>query len=173
MTVLPHKVYRAQPGGIFTDKDAAIIGPAIESLADGEGYPSTEMILDAARNPESPLHRYFEWDQAEAAHKYNLEQARYLARSWRIEVVYEKRGEQTTYLMPGMVNLRVGSEGKRAYIPINDVLETPELLAQAKADAEKQARYWYARFGLYRKLEPFRQLEPMFQAIESTFLASE
>jgi hypothetical protein len=47
-------------------------------------------VIDAAKNPKSPLHQYFEWDDTEAARKYRIEQARELIRTIKIEVVHEE-----------------------------------------------------------------------------------
>lgn len=43
-------------------------------------------VVDAARDPASPLHAHFEWDDSAAAEKYRLDQARTLIRSVKIEV---------------------------------------------------------------------------------------
>jgi len=44
-------------------------------------------VLTEARNPDSPLHPMFEWDDQVAAHQYRLDQARALIREVRVEVV--------------------------------------------------------------------------------------
>lgn len=46
-------------------------------------------VVDAARNPKSPLHAYFEWDNDRAADAYRLGQARQLIRSVKITIDYE------------------------------------------------------------------------------------
>lgn len=43
-----------------------------------------EKVVDAARDPASPLHSYFEWHDGEAARLYRLQQARDLVKSARI-----------------------------------------------------------------------------------------
>ena len=48
-------------------------------------------IVEAARSPESPLHRYFEWDDTSAAEKYRISQARELLRSVRLKTTIEDR----------------------------------------------------------------------------------
>ena len=60
---------------------------AIHSLTLGNGGALTPAaVVDAARDPTSPLHASFEWDNTEAAHQYRLDQARTLIRSVRIDV---------------------------------------------------------------------------------------
>lgn len=43
-------------------------------------------VVNAARDPDSPLHSHFEWNDSDAAEKYRLMQARTLIRSVRIEI---------------------------------------------------------------------------------------
>jgi hypothetical protein len=51
------------------------------------GRIKLEDVIEDARNEESPLHDYFTWDDAKAAHKQRLDEARTLLRS--INVPYE------------------------------------------------------------------------------------
>ena len=51
-----------------------------------QGRITPEMVVDAARDPNSPLHSAFEWDDAQAAHEHRLAQARVLLRRVRVEV---------------------------------------------------------------------------------------
>ena len=59
-------VYRAVPGSGLTDEEAAIIGLALEELARKKGVGLTDLtpddVVEAARDPKSPLHRFVEWD---------------------------------------------------------------------------------------------------------------
>lgn len=43
-------------------------------------------VVEAARDPESPLHHHFEWDDSEAAQRYRITQARTLIRSVLVEI---------------------------------------------------------------------------------------
>jgi len=49
---------------------------------------TTEQVLDLARNPETELHRCFDWDDTVAAEKWRMEQARLVCRS--LVVVVQK-----------------------------------------------------------------------------------
>lgn len=51
---------------------------------DGRLVPAD--VVEAARDPRSPLHSHFEWDDSTAAEKYRIEQARTLIRSVKVEV---------------------------------------------------------------------------------------
>jgi len=56
------------------------------------GRLTPERVVRAARNPKSPLHACFEWDDQEAARKYRLYQARNLILSVRVK--HEEEPEQ-------------------------------------------------------------------------------
>lgn len=61
------------------------------------GKISPEELVEAARDPGSPLHDFFEWDDAEAAERYRLVQARTLLRMCRLEVTVHKRKMELPY----------------------------------------------------------------------------
>lgn len=59
-----------------------LVGKHIELLRKKQkGELTAQDVLDDARNPNSPLHSFFEWDDGEAAEQYRLQQARGLIRS--------------------------------------------------------------------------------------------
>lgn len=66
------------------------------SKANG-GKITPQQIVDAARNEDSPLHRFFEWDDDKAAEQYRLDQARTLLRSCQVEVTVSDRKVQVPY----------------------------------------------------------------------------
>jgi hypothetical protein len=54
---------------------------------ESKGNLSPDAVIDVARKPSNPLHEFFDWNDATAAHSYRIEQARTLIRSVRIEVM--------------------------------------------------------------------------------------
>lgn len=65
----------------------------VQSL--GKKY-TTEQVLELARNPETELHKCFDWDDSSAAEKWRIQQARNVC--WSFVVRIEKHtGEQKTY----------------------------------------------------------------------------
>jgi hypothetical protein len=68
-----------------------IVAAAIRALADRSGGLITpDIVVAAARHPDSPLHSEFEWDDTAAAEKYRLDQARALIRSVKVNITTEK-----------------------------------------------------------------------------------
>jgi 1,4-alpha-glucan branching enzyme len=62
--------------------DANVVGAHIEMLREKFSRELTpEDVLDDAKNGNSPLHSFFEWNDGEAAHQHRLAQARGLIRT--------------------------------------------------------------------------------------------
>ena len=76
----------------------------IVELAEANGGRITpEQVLEDARDPESPLHNYFEWDVETAARQYWLDQARTLIRSVKIVTREEPPTEIPLRALPRQV----------------------------------------------------------------------
>jgi hypothetical protein len=77
--------FEFSPGARFQSgphPDANTVGAHIEMLREKfKGELTPEDILADARNDNSPLHSFFEWDDTAAAEQYRLQQARGLIRS--------------------------------------------------------------------------------------------
>lgn len=86
------------------------------------GNLTPEVVVRSAQDAESPLHKEFTWDNAEAAHRYRLTQARALIRS---AVLIVKTGETRT-LLPAFVRDPDKPYREQGYI----------LTAKAKTDEE-------------------------------------
>lgn len=70
---------RFQPGA---DQDPKAVGEHLELLRQQcKGELTPKDVVDDARNPNSPLHSFFEWDDGAAAEQYRLSQARGLIRA--------------------------------------------------------------------------------------------
>lgn len=70
----------------ITKQDVTIA--AFEALiARTGGRIGPSVLLDDARDPSSPFHAYFEWDDGEAAERYRLSQASQLIRRWKGSIV--------------------------------------------------------------------------------------
>lgn len=72
----------------------------ITSLADANGYISPSRVIEAARDPKSPIHTDFEWDIQAAAEQYWLDQARTLIRFVKLNVEINKRIIVAPYYVP-------------------------------------------------------------------------
>ena len=72
-------IYRKkEEAGIQREKKLVVVERELDRINEATGSVSPQKVLEVARNPENPLHRYFEWDDTKAAEKYRRSQATYL-----------------------------------------------------------------------------------------------
>lgn len=67
-----------------------------------------ETVVEAARDPRSPLHSQFEWDDGTAGEAYRIQQARALIKRVRVDVV---RADETVIHAPVFVRSPEGGQG--------------------------------------------------------------
>lgn len=90
---------------------AQAVGERLERLRAGAGGELVpEAVVEDARDPASPLHSLFEWDDAEAAHQHRLSQARAMIRA--VVVRYRAEPEDGPRSIVAFVNVK---EGDRQY----------------------------------------------------------
>lgn len=117
-------------------------------------------VLDRARDPSSPLHAYFEWDDGEAAEKFRLMQASVLIRQCRVRVI--AADGQKTSIVRAFVSLPSDRIASAGYRTIESVLSTEprraELLAMAFGELT----------AFKRKYETLHELADVFTSIDRT-----
>lgn len=62
----------------------------LKEIEDREGRLTPDLVVDAARDPEHPLHARFEWDDGKAAQAHRIATARRLIASAQIRIRYSK-----------------------------------------------------------------------------------
>lgn len=62
------------------------IAEALSEIETADGRITPADVVEVARSPNHPLHSFFTWDDAEAAHKQRLDEARGLIRRYRVVV---------------------------------------------------------------------------------------
>jgi hypothetical protein len=67
-----------------------VTSAALRQIEDREGRLEPAAVVEAARDPASPLHSHFTWDDSEAARKRRLDEARTLIRSVKLEVTHRE-----------------------------------------------------------------------------------
>jgi len=143
------------PGGRVKG-DPQEIGECISRLKNKAGEVPPAKIVSAARDPKSPLHREFTWDDTEAARLFRLEQARSLLRSIVVEVTEH---DVVTY-EPGWVNLRSGGQETRPYEDFDSVMRDPEKRAQLLLLVLSQFR------ALRQKYARLTELAKVYEALD-------
>lgn len=104
-----------------TEKKRTMMIAALRRLA-GSAPLTPSRVVQEARNPVSPLHRYFQWDTKKASYAYWLAQARELIRSVEITVVVEDRPVAVSYFVRDP-RLEMATQG---YIGLDDLKASPD-----------------------------------------------
>lgn len=138
------KVTVRSMGGLHLKaRDAEIIASFIERTFP-DGAVTAHGLLDAARSRNSPIHRFFDWNDSSAAEKYRLSQARMLIRC----VVVEVDGVETRKYVPP-----VYVDGKhRAYVEIEMARHDESIWEQVLERALKEAILWKLKYGHLKEL---------------------
>lgn len=125
---------------------AAVVGERIEMLRNEHGGTlDADHIVQDARDPESPLHGMFEWNDTEAARQFRLSQARTII--CNIMVVPEENpavGPQRAF-----VNV---VEERRTFTSMERAMSMPELRRQVVKAAMNEAKAWRRRYAAYKEL---------------------
>ena len=138
-----------------TRKD--IVLPELERLrqANPSGILLAEDVVSSAQADDSPLHKYFVWDDTEAAKQYRLWQARQLITAM-VTILPNTKKSVVAY-----VSLRDDRQYPQGgYRAVVDVMSDTELRDQLLAEALADLRTWQ------RKYNHLKALIPVFEAAE-------
>lgn len=124
----------------------------------GGGLNAEDVVLDA-KNPNSPLHPFFEWDDTEAAKRHRLEQARLLIRS--VVAVYRKDESEGETRMQAYVH--VPDRDSPHYQATHEALAVPDTRELVLRRAWRELKAWQKR---YESLDEFSRLFETAEEIE-------
>jgi hypothetical protein len=144
--------FQAAKGSRLSDDDAAIAGPVLHGMAK-DGLLSDRRVLDAARPQRSALHKHFTWDDAEAAEKQRLREARNLISA--ITFIVRDGNEEELTPVRYFVNIPFKNEeggGERLYVTLPVVHENPDMEAAMLRIAARELAALRERYGRLRRL---------------------
>ena len=122
--------YKARKGAPYTNEDAEIIGNVLDKLKNGQGFITPTSILEYAKQEDSELHQYFEWDNSSAAEAYRLQQARELVNHIvQIVVIDGKKTEERSF-----VSVNIENRG-RVYVSLKAAIENKNYRQQLLSKA--------------------------------------
>lgn len=87
-------------------------------ICERDGSLTPESVVKEASDPRSALHRFFEWDDTEAARRYRLAQAGFLIR--RCKIVVSVAPEEVRRVRE-FVNIPA-EKGRGEYVPVAEAL---------------------------------------------------
>ena len=110
----------------------------MQALYDEHGRLTPEIVLEAARPPDSPAHGFvFGIDRNEAAERFYLDRAHRLIQTVRIEVRRDEGKPKTVrawHAVPG------DDESRYVYLPLNELITRPDKLELARNEAIRRVR---------------------------------
>ena len=133
----------------------------LQLAEEADGLLTTDAVLDVARDPDSPLHPYFEWDDSVAASAYRRWQARALIASCRVTL---QQGE--TLRLRTFVSVPSDRNHGGGYRLRVSVLDDPDRLRELQNEILERVRYWQNQA---KTLSP--RLVPHLQRLEQSLQA--
>lgn len=107
------------------------------------GGLTPEIVVDAARPEEHPLHSRFEWDDSIAAEKWRREQASELIRSVKITYANARGIEKS---VRAYVAVRGDTYGSTGYVPTEEALSDPFTRALLLREFEREWKTFKAKY---------------------------
>lgn len=145
--------YKPREASRLSKAAASELGRVVEALTT-TGDASPQALLDAARDPASPAHKWFEWDDAKAGEQYRLIQARYYLRSITVEYTTEQAEPMQ---VRAFVPVYVDGQG-RAWKPTLEVLAVRSELDQVIEQARAEMVAFRKKYAALRRLEAGSEL---------------
>jgi hypothetical protein len=147
----------------------------LEVLANRKAGLTPDTVLHVAKNPASCLHKYFCWDDTEAARKYRAMQAEFLIR--RIRVTITPHGGKE-FNVRAFVNVKdvqkdgtisYGDRGK--FVPILSVMSDPDGKEQMLTVAKRELASFRSKYSILEDLanvmsEIDAVLDPILTAVQ-------
>lgn len=148
-------------GTQLTHRDAKVWASELRSIEKRLGYhPGATEILESATDKRSPLHHFYEWNDAAAAHAYRLAQTRtYVS---QVMITYHDGPPQRMFQSVPVV-FTEGQKPRGCYVETVVALADPTMREQVLEQAYKD----YCAFR--DKWRSLRELAEIFEAGDKAF----
>jgi len=155
----------ARENSMLSDMDAGVWYAQLKYIGKKCGLPldaiQPQMIVNEAKKKASPLHRFYNWNIAEAAAAHWLQQTRtYIG---CVMVLYAGQSQPTRFMASIEMLKGRGNGTSRVYAPMSRIMEDAglrkQLLAQAKDDFD----------GYRAKYENLKELAVLFSVADKVF----
>jgi hypothetical protein len=120
-------VFDFRPRHSITNVNPQAAGEELERIRAQKGKLVPSYIVEAAVDPESPLHNAFEWNDARASQEHRLNQARRLVSSIRV------LNSPTAKPIRAFVTVRTPDHG-RTYMPTVEAMSDADLRERVLAE---------------------------------------
>lgn len=149
--------------------DAQKLGAYLDKIQEhNDGIITPQAVVDKARNPRSPIHELFEWDDTEAAKAHRRNQARYLIRSVVVVLEKDDTGLEEDREIRAFVDVKTGEAD--GYVTIARAMSDTEMRTQVIKDALRELIHWKKQYDAYVELSDviaaINKVEEMVGALE-------
>lgn len=141
-------MYKPTPGFTFKSNPQKV-GERLEKLRNKHGRLDKFIVVEDAKNPKSPYHKEFEWDNEIAGQKWRWHTADNLI---RVVCVRDMDLGQEEYI-PVYVSVR--NDVGRHYETIENVVGDDELFEKVKEDLQREIDRLEAKFSKYERFAAF------------------
>lgn len=135
----------------LSDEQIQIVSGELNAIERRDGLIIPKAVVDAAREGDSPLHSFFEWNNGKAAESYREWQARALIA--QVFVRDLNQGEDGP-VVRAFVNIKAVSQGEddedttvRGYCSMQTVLKNSSMQEQVVQYARSHLLIWKKKFG--------------------------
>lgn len=126
----------------------------LRAIEKQQGLLTPETVVSFAQAEDSPLHKYFTWDDTAAAERWRQEQARKLIQSVNVTFLDDEGVEQSCR---AFVNVKPDEDEQddaiagQGYISLARSAKSGSYQLQVLEYAKGQLKQWKAKFGSYRE----------------------
>ncbi len=129
----------------------------LEAIERERGIIEPAVVVAAARDPDSALHEFFEWDDSKAADAHRIQQARQLIARIKVQMV---GGDQQTYNVRSFAHL---SSDRRGYRSLETISAEQSLADTLRADLARDLQRLIAKYrstlAVINEPELFRSMD--------------
>ena len=133
----------------------------LQAIYDERGTLTPPLVVDAARDPQHPLHSRFDWDDTTAAEKWRCEQASLLIRS--VKIAYTRPDGQSAEVR-AFVPIRDSSHGPADFRPAEEAMADPFTSKLVLRAFERDVQQLKSRYSHLREFATVIQRELIDQA---------
>ena len=145
------------PGWTKKRISASAVSSEIDKLAKkNRGSITPTIIVEAARDEESPLHQIFDWDDEVAAEQWRLHSARHMLNHLVVRVAMSDGTNEHVKayhcVSSSVVDNDESSIG-RVYLPLSTAMSSASVMAAIVSGALAELAGWQRRYGHYVELK--------------------
>jgi len=149
------------------EKRTAVVEAELDKLVSTHGTVSPVLMVDVARAEHHPLHKFFCWDDTEAAHKYRIVQATNMILATRFVCVLKQQEDAPPTVVTAIPERKVSL---RKFLPAYDgesgYSDRPTVLSDAEARGNLVQRRLVMLRSWCDAVVDIEELDPIRKEIE-------